>query len=378
LIKRFAVLSSYKYTLWFTASCFFLSTVLILMSRKAEGFAQWYAATIYPVFPNTVGRMFSAWNVSIFEAGILAGFLLLILLLTGGIVLTLIRSPLRRIYHSRLTRGFLCLLAGLTLIYTLTCAINYQRDGIGAVLNLPVQTASKDSLKKLNYILAEEMVRLTGDPDWDYRILSSWNPADIEAEAVSAMKKLGKTEPSLSGYYPKPKPVHHSEVLSAFGIEGIFSPFTMEANYNKAMTSFLIPFTISHELAHLKGYMKEEDAGFIAYLACRESSSKVFQYSGLFHALIYSLNALKAEATAEEFNEIYGKLPEPVRLQLRYIKEQSTIQTAKWKAATHQVNNLYLAANAQPGMKSYGLMVDLLIAEYADRMEAENMNILLE
>jgi hypothetical protein len=40
---------------------------------------------------------------------------------------------------------------------------------------------------------------------------------------------------------------------------------------------------------------------------------------------------------------------------------------------TGMVNNVYLKANAQPGTKSYGNIVDLLLADYADEIDGENL-----
>ncbi|HVI40536.1 MAG TPA: DUF3810 domain-containing protein [Anaerovoracaceae bacterium] len=373
MLKRFSLISTFKNTLFFSGACLFLSLTLILLSRYTEGFAQWYAVHLYPVFPNTIGRIFSAWNFSFFEAGILLSLLLAGFLIFKIVWLLFSRSTFGKTYLSTCLRILICTMSGLVLIYSLTCSINYQRDGIGTVLNLPQEDVSTEKLEKLSLLLVKDLTALTDDPEWDYSILTADDEAYIETEAVNTMKQLGKKEPSLAGYYPKPKPVYFSESLSSLGIEGIFSPFTMEANYNNAMTSFLIPYTICHELAHLKGYMKEDDAGFIAYLSCRNSPSKVFQYSGIFHALIFSLNALKSEAGAEEFNKIYQQLPEPVRIQLSYIKEQNQEHASSYNSITKTVNNLYLLANTQLGTKSYGRMVDLLIADYADRIEAENL-----
>jgi hypothetical protein len=345
---------------------------LILISRWNAGFAQWYAVNLYPAAADTVSRLFSAWNFSFFEAGILSLTLLFIALALAGLLMLIFRSRLRKPYGSFCLRFILCVMSGLLLIYSFT-AVNYQREGIGAVMNLPAAYISKDKLEKLSVLLADDLTQLTGDPEFDYSMITVYDQAYVETEAVDAMKDLGKKEPSLSGYYPKPKPVYFSDFLSGLGIEGIFSPFTMEANYNDKMTSFLIPYTICHELAHLKGYMKEDDAGFIAFMASINSPSKVFQYSGLFHGLIFTLNALKHEVSTEEFNRIYQKLPEPVRIQLGYIKEQNQTNASPFTQLAGRINNLYLMANAQAGTKSYGRMVDLLISEYADRIDAENL-----
>ena len=46
------------------------------------------------------------------------------------------------------------------------------------------------------------------------------------------------------------------------------------------MPYYNIPHTICHELSHLKGFMREDEANFIGYLACIGSDSPDFRYSG--------------------------------------------------------------------------------------------------
>ena len=73
--------------------------------------------------------------------------------------------------------------------------------------------------------------------------------------------RLGMAEefPALEGYYPQPKKLLLSEFLSYQGLTGIYSPFTVEANYNGDMTAYNIPFTTCHELSYLRGFMQEEE-----------------------------------------------------------------------------------------------------------------------
>lgn len=366
-------LLSYKKTVLFSAACLTASFVLLLLARYADGFAQWYGVNIYPAISQLNGRFFSLWNHSFFEFG----FLLILIIFAFAALFGISALVLRRLSGRKLflksLRILACAVSGLIFVFTSSGAVNYHRDSIGTVLNLPVQESTRESLIQLSLILAEDLTALTKDPAWDYSLLTANDFSYIETQAVHAMKLLGKQEPSLSGYYVKPKSIFFSGVLSGLGIEGIFSPFTMEANYNQAMTPFLIPYTICHELAHYKGYMKEDDAGFIAYKACRESPSMVFQYSGMFHAMVFTLNALKAETTPEGFNAVYQRLPEPIRIQLGYMKAQRQQQTTSFTSITKSANDIYLKANAQPGMKSYGRMVDLLIADYAGRINQREL-----
>ena len=63
-------------------------------------------------------------------------------------------------------------------------------------------------------------------------------------------------------------------------------------NYNSGMTDYNIPFTACHELSHLRGFMQEEEANFIAYLACSRSDNVQFRYSGNLLGWVYCMSVL--------------------------------------------------------------------------------------
>lgn len=58
----------------------------------------------------------------------------------------------------------------------------------------------------------------------------------------------GAAYPELSGYYPQPKGLLFPAFLSVQSLSGSNSPFTIEANYNSAMVSYNLPFTICHDI----------------------------------------------------------------------------------------------------------------------------------
>ena len=47
-------------------------SVLLALSRNVDGFGEWYASRIFPVFPDTMGRLMSLIPFSVFEALICA------------------------------------------------------------------------------------------------------------------------------------------------------------------------------------------------------------------------------------------------------------------------------------------------------------------
>ena len=146
-------------------------------------------------------------------------------------------------------------------------------------------------------------------------------------------------------------------------IMGVYSPFTIEANYNQDMPMFNIPSTLCHELSHLKGYMREDEANFIAWLACVCSGQPQFQYSGHMLAYTYAMAALWNAGETDAYREIYSQL-------CRRAREDLLADDAFWESydgavaeVSQDLNDVYLKINSQEdGVRSYGRMVDLLLA----------------
>jgi hypothetical protein len=153
--------------------------------------------------------------------------------------------------------------------------------------------------------------------------------------------------------------------MSKLRMTGVYSPFTIEANYNKDIPDYMIPYTICHELAHIRGFIREDEAGFIAYLACRKSPEAEFNYSGAMNALSYALSAYFREAAPEEYAALRGTIHEQALRDFAANREYWKRFSGKISEAANRANDSYLKANAQEGgVESYGRMVDLLLAEY--------------
>ena len=153
-----------------------------------------------------------------------------------------------------------------------------------------------------------------------------------------------------------------SEILSYQKLMGIYAPFTIEANYNQDMPSYDFPFTMCHELSHLRGFMQEEEANFISFLACRESDMTEFQYSGTLSAWEYAMNALY-RADPKVWQEVREGLSKAAEPDLRADDQFWSEYDGSVAEVANMVNDTYLKANGQKqGVKSYGKMTDLLVA----------------
>ena len=184
-------------------------------------------------------------------------------------------------------------------------------------------------------------------------------------KAREAMESLSERIPVLKGYYNKPKAVFFSEFMSRFNITGVYFPWTVEANINVDVPEYTLGATMCHELSHLRGFMREDEANFIGYLACTGSESSSLQYSGYMMALLYASNRLYGDSR-ELYRELYSTYTDDMIRDLReYSEYWKKYEDTAFSEAGEKMNNAYLKANNQSdGTKSYGRMVDLLLADY--------------
>lgn len=180
-----------------------------------------------------------------------------------------------------------------------------------------------------------------------------------------AMEKLGQRYSRLSGHYPFPKPILNTWLLSVQQTTGVYSPFTVEANYNRDIAYYDIPFTICHELSHLRGYMQEEEANFIGVLATIGTDDLYFNYSGYVSAWVYAGNAL-ARIDSTAFATLYGRINARTRQDMLYNNAYWKQFEGKPAEAHEQLNDAYLKIQGQStGVRSYGHVTDLMLEYFA-------------
>ncbi|QHI72131.1 DUF3810 family protein [Aminipila terrae] len=362
-IKLTSFFKNYKYFLLYSALTPVICMALIYTVRKYPRIGQLYASYIFPIFPNTLGRLFSPLPFSVMEIGLYTiSFFIIIALLI--ILLSIFHKKARKkllLYVPRMVITTLCFCSTIFLMITLSCSINYSRDGIAKDINIVPGMASHDNLVDLCLLLINDITSL----DSGSTEIKAINTASLQNDTKQAMMTLGKKYPSLKGYYPNPKPVIMSSWMSDIDLTGLFSPYTIEANYNNDVVDYIKPYTICHELAHLRGYICEDDAGFIAYLACSHANSRQMRYSGTMNALSFVLNALQEDSSPEEFQQILNQIPEKALIDLEKNQDYWQGHEGTISRISEAANDTYLKANAQAGgTKSYGRMVDLLLAYY--------------
>ncbi len=271
-------------------------------------------------------------------------------------------------------QNILCLVSVIFFVYILLCGINYHRYSVQYYLGLSVENSSVEELEGLLIELADRanLLRsnLTTENEEGVYILPM-SKKELGQEAKQAYKNLAKEYEIFEGNYPVPKPVFFSKLMSYTQITGIFTCWTMEANVNIDISPYSIGSTMCHELAHLRGFMREDEANYISYIACLASDCIDLQYSGTMLALIHTGNALYRK-DADRYVEVYRNhySEAVVRDLVANNKYWDNFEETKVAETAEKVNDTYLKVNNQTdGTQSYGRMVDLLLAEYRQRQK---------
>ena len=249
-------------------------------------------------------------------------------------------------------RKFLQLLAFISAGYLLffwTWGLNYHRPPLVTKLDFSAERVNAESITELTGEAAAELNDL-----YPQRRTVDFDDARLGAEAD---RRMGAIVAELDGTsWPASSGAKSSWVLDPFfraaGVEGMFNPFGHEAIVTRGLLPFEMPMVILHELAHVRGYPHEGDAGFIALMAALGSSDASFRYSGWLTLWFYlrspESDLLLEQGPRDDIEAVYARLAS---------------QRIEWvnRAQTRSLD-LFLKANqVEEGVRSYAEIVNLAV-----------------
>lgn len=351
--------SPWRKTIWLAAACAAVWLLSLLAQNHPQVVETLYARGLYRVWAQVVSTVTGILPVSLSEIALLV-------LLPAAVIWAAVRLAKRRTNWQRVLSGALCVPLVGFLLFEGGWALNYSRMPYASIAGLEVTEVEVNTLEELVRTLALEAgaLREELDPgDGAYELETSRKEV-LRKEVGAAYARAAEQYPWLGGHFGAPKFALLSTPLAYLNIAGIFSPFTIEAHVNAHEADALLAATAMHEAAHLRGFAREDEANFIAWQVCRCSEDVYVRYSGQLLALIYAGNALN-EADPARYRQVWQECYTPG------VISDLAAYNAAWEpyegqaAEVHErVNDAYLKANNQSdGVRSYGRMVDLLIAQ---------------
>lgn len=270
-------------TYWLCVIVFSAVILLCELLTRSAAWCDFYADRLFSFGINTYGRWMGLFPFSVGSVLILVAIVLFLLEIVSAILLLFFRKRERyRNFVRKYSRGFLvfCLLAAWLIV--MNCSALYGCSKLNVKGNRDKEYGP-EQMRILRDHIVQKCNLLSGkmERDQDGNVVAG----DLTSAVKTAMEQLSDTYPRLAGFYPDPKPIPSSFLMYQAGYDGVYFPFTLEANYNTYISDIRYPHVISHELAHLKGYIYEDEADFIAYLACVGSGDERLQYAGYLAVL---------------------------------------------------------------------------------------------
>jgi hypothetical protein len=337
----------------------------LLAAGQPEAVEAVYARRVFPLVARVVSAATGWLPFSLSETIVIAG-----VLASGAAGFrVLVGARWRRWTAAGVASGVACLAAAIAaavLAFDLGWGYNYDRAPVATLLRYDLAPAPAADLAALaGDLLAQAAVLREGlpeDGEGVFRLEDGRRGALRRAARGYAAPELVRRLPVPNLSAP-PKLVLLSPLMSYLGIGGIFIPYTGEANVNATLPDWEIPFTSAHELAHQRGFAREDEANYVGYLACRAHPDRDFQYSGTFRAALYALGAL-GQADRSSYLGLRGRVTAALRRDLAALTAWHRRYESRLGEVQERVNDAYLKTQGQAdGVRSYGRMVDLLLAE---------------
>ena len=371
--------------------------VIILVNITAwlsVDFCDWYIAYVYPIWLNTYARLTSLVPFSVGEI-----MLVLAVFLTVFGIAFLVWNVFACGKHKNALVKYWRVYAWIGLIVcdvmTCNCFIMYHASSfsekymssnevgsmvvdVKASAVTEVMTEKRTVYTKKNIIilrdyLVEKCNALALQIERDEKGNAVYR-GDLMAESVRAMEHLGEKYEQLSGFYVTPKYLSASEFFSQQYIQGYYFPFSMEANINSMMHICNVAPTVCHELSHTKGFIYEDDANFIGFLACIESEDLFLQYCGYLSVLNYVNNDFyKSIDNNKNVYKRHVRISDLVaedniflsKEDWDVVEKKAVVRTATVKKVSNTLMETTLRLNGvEEGMQQYDKVVNLLLDYY--------------
>ena len=354
-----------KLHIWLGADLAVLGLYLAL--RHDRGLMNGFADRITTPLKGALGRLCALTSLSVMELlYVLAGAAALVYVVGSVIAVVKARGRRgRRAYGAVLLAADVCLT-----VYALFClmwGVNYWTDSFQDRSGITAQPVAAEDLEAVTAYFAQRLAAAADSVPRDENGVYAVPKEQILAESTAVYGGVTEQFPFLDFRDTGVKAVRCSRFMSIMGFTGVYFACIGESNVNVDSPACLLPSTVAHELAHQRGIAWEQECNFLGVLASVTSRMPDYVYSGWLLGFIHLGNALY-ETDPEAYWAIRNALPETVSADLRD-------NNAYWDQFRDNVvekvsDTVYDAAlksyGDANGMKSYSMVVELLVAYYRD------------
>lgn len=276
-----------------------LVVVLQQVLPSAPQWVEWYSRFLFRPYQSLRNVLFGLVPISLGDIIYMLGGVLIIYTLVRWVVY-LIKF---KTYKQRLGKSILNTIAFLGVVYVLFFigwGGNYYKPSLSEHWQMDKSKWSYDStLEQYDRYLVGKL----NDYAMHYQPLSF---KEVKKRTQTYYDEYTDCKTKLHGLNIKPSLFNFA--MQYMGIQGYYNPLTGEAQVNRFLPKFMLPFVVSHELAHQSGIAAEDDANLLAFVLGTKTKDTTFLYSAYFniwlytHYKMYVLDTAKANSIKHDLN----------------------------------------------------------------------------
>lgn len=345
-----------------------VSILIFIFSLFPAAVERWYSTGVYRGI-STTQRMITRWLP--FSLGDVLYVALSIWILVKLVVW--IRRIIRRDHSREMFKHTLFRMVKRILwiyvVFKLAWGLNYDRLGIAYQLGINKTSYTREEVAQLTnrlIVKVNECRRLIKDS-----ILPTPPLDSIYREAFLAYQTASYQHDFLNYGNRSVKGSLFSVLGDYMGFTGYYNPFTGEAQLRTDIPRILVPYIVTHEMAHQLGYASESEANFVGYLAAAESADPYFRYSLYNDLFSYAqgeeLFMFRTETDFKTFDSVVqynrSQLDTLVKKERKEVREFFQKRKHRLSPAVSNMYDQYLKMNKQnKGIESYNEVIGWLIS----------------
>ena len=339
----------------------FFAVLTDIFSRVSVGFADFVSGTVGRFIRTAFSYATYIFPFSVAE--MLLWFSPVIL----GIVIYLAVKCAGRSWQSfsRFASGFLALITLVYSLFTFSIGATYYGTKVAVKMGIDRRDVSAEELYQTALLLLEGASAELDEvlfPEGTYSAMP-YSYDEMNEKLNAAFSEVCEKYNGIDKLYSRTKPVILSPYWTYTHISGLYTFFTGEANVNTNYPDFVMVSSAAHEMAHQRGVVSEDEANFIAFVVCTASDDPFLRYAGYLDVYQNVASSL-ASASRELYGELMKSVPKEISGELNaYAVFFDKYRENVAADVAGSVNNAYIENHNQPaGIKSYGMVVDLVVS----------------
>jgi hypothetical protein len=333
-----------------------------LANRNSQLVERYYSDKLFPFISQGLSLINSLFGFSIAELMIY----FLVAVVIGALVCQAreiyLRKPIAGLVLTDLLVVFWITGAAM-MIFLLSWGFNYQREPLRKKLSASGSNTTAVQLKKISETIVNEINSSYDESHRGEPVNAMPGLAQVNELIESSYQRQPLLGEVSKGRYGPAKPIYSSSVMSRLGLSGFYMPFTGEPNFNADQPDFDLPYVIAHEKAHQRGFAREDEANFLAFVVCVNSANPYVRYSGYLNALKVVVAFIASDP--QYYQALLERIGEGPRHDLRARAIFWSHYQGPAREMAARVNNSYLKANRiGSGAQSYQEDVALIVAYY--------------